>query len=68
MRLWFEVSKNKSIYETDNFDNDKTWYPINKGGGYRKWYGNNEYVINWKIMVQILSILLVLLYETLNIT
>lgn len=48
MRLWFEVSKNKSIYETDNFDNDKTWYPINKGGGYRKWYGNNEYVINWK--------------------
>ena len=48
LRLWFEVSKNKSIYETDNFDNDKTWYPINKGGGYRKWYGNNEYVINWK--------------------
>ena len=48
LRLWFEVSKNKSIYETDNFDNDKTWYPINKGGGYRKWYGNNEYVINWE--------------------
>lgn len=48
LRLWFEVSKNKSIYDTDNFDNDKTWYPINKGGGYRKWYGNNEYVINWK--------------------
>ena len=48
LRLWFEVSKNKSIYETDNFDNDKTWYPINKGVGYRKWYGNNEYVINWK--------------------
>ena len=24
------------------------WFPYNKGGGYRRWYGNQEYVINWE--------------------
>ena len=24
------------------------WFPLNKGGSYRKWYGNNDYVINWE--------------------
>ena len=24
------------------------WVPCNKGGEYRKWYGNNDYVVNWK--------------------
>lgn len=47
MRLWFEVSHSKSIYDANTFDNEFKWYPINKGGAYRKWYGNNEYVINW---------------------
>ena len=23
------------------------WFPLNKGGSYRKWYGNNDYVIDW---------------------
>jgi type II restriction/modification system DNA methylase subunit YeeA len=26
----------------------KKWYPYNKGGEFRKWYGNNEYLINWE--------------------
>ena len=26
----------------------KKWFPFNKGGTFRKWYGNNEYVINWE--------------------
>ncbi len=26
----------------------KTWFPYNKGGEFRRWYGNNEYVVNWK--------------------
>lgn len=47
LRLWFEVSSAKSIYEATSFNNSKKWFPINKGGIYRKWYGNNEYVINW---------------------
>ena len=38
LKLWFEVK----------FDNFKNWKPYSKGGGFRKWYGNNEYVIEWK--------------------
>lgn len=26
----------------------RRWVPYNKGGEFRKWYGNNEYVVNWK--------------------
>jgi hypothetical protein len=26
---------------------DYKWLPYNKGGDFRKWYGNQEYVINW---------------------
>ena len=47
LRLWFEVSHKNSIYYATNFDNEFKWYPINKGGAFRKWYGNNEFVINW---------------------
>ena len=25
----------------------RRWYPYNKGGGYRKWYGFNEYLVDW---------------------
>jgi hypothetical protein len=24
------------------------WYPYNKGGNFRKWYGNNDYVVDWE--------------------
>lgn len=39
LRLWFEVSKEKI---------GKKWFYLNKGGEFRKWYGNNEYVLNWE--------------------
>lgn len=46
LRFWHEVSINKSaLYK---YDTDKKWYPYNKGGSFRQWYGNNEYVINWE--------------------
>lgn len=51
LRLWHEVSYNnigfglKSIEETVC---DKKWFPYNKGGDFRKWYGNNDYVVNFK--------------------
>lgn len=48
LRLWQEVSKEVSIYDAEDFNNENAWYPINKEGIYRKWYGNNEYVIYWK--------------------
>ena len=40
LRLWFEVNKERMNYP-------RKWVPYNKGGSYRKWYGNNEYVVNW---------------------
>ena len=43
LRLWFEISSSKfSIY------NGTKWFPCNKGGDYRRWYGNNDYVIDWE--------------------
>lgn len=46
LRFWYEIEKNKmSIYEKNSV---KKWFPCNKGGSFRKWYGNNEYVVNWE--------------------
>ncbi len=47
LRLWFEVSVNK-IYNIYPESVGETWFPCNKGGAYRKWFGNKEYTINWK--------------------
>lgn len=48
LRLWHEVALNK-ISTTPSLETLKTskfkWYFYNKGGGYRKWYGNYEYVV-----------------------
>lgn len=38
----FNCTSNESTMESDY-----RWYPYNKGGGYRKWYGNNFDVVNW---------------------
>ena len=46
LRLWFEVSVLKISF-TGNSKEHK-WFPCNKGGDYRKWYGNNIYVVNWE--------------------
>jgi type II restriction/modification system DNA methylase subunit YeeA len=51
IRLWYECEKKNSKYDLDSpkgtFVN-VTWVPYRKGGEFRKWYGNNDYVINWK--------------------
>ncbi len=39
LRYWSEVDFNRI---------NRKWYKLNKGGSYRKWYGNNEYVIDWE--------------------
>lgn len=45
LRLWYEVSaSNFSITSKGVIK----WIPYNKGGNFRKWYGNNEYVVNWE--------------------
>lgn len=38
LRLWFEVS----------IQNTKKWFPCAKGGTFRKWYGNHEFVVDWE--------------------
>ena len=52
LRLWWEINIRKfnasiSKYEESLNDNSK-WYIYNKGGVYRKWYGNNDFVVNWE--------------------
>ncbi|MCM3443723.1 BREX-1 system adenine-specific DNA-methyltransferase PglX [Metabacillus halosaccharovorans] len=52
MRFWYEVSKNNTAYKMESREQAKKsnikWFPMNKGGNYRKWYGNNEYIVNWQ--------------------
>lgn len=45
-RLWFELCKDNIDYD-DSFNRISKWYPYCKGGSFRRWYGNNEYVVNW---------------------
>lgn len=47
LKLWFEVDIGKaSLFERCDFS--KKWYPMNKGGAFRKWYGNLEWIINYE--------------------
>lgn len=46
LRLHYEVSRKEINYPYDESFN-KSWYLCNKGGKYKKWYGNNDYVIYW---------------------
>lgn len=52
LRYWFEVSFPKVTFNCNNIDEairrKGKWFPYNKGGSYRKWYGNNEYIVNWE--------------------
>jgi type II restriction/modification system DNA methylase subunit YeeA len=51
VRLWFEVSKAESKFDClnrqDAIESRKKWFPYNKGGDFRKWYGNNDNVVDW---------------------
>ena len=51
LRMWFEVNHNNLSFNIQNLEEaektGKKWFPYNKGGKFRKWYGNNEYIINW---------------------
>ena len=52
LRLWQEIDFHKlglgfhSAKEAENSGNK--WFPYCKGGSFRKWYGNNDYVVNWE--------------------
>ncbi len=52
LRLWFENSSFRSHFDAKNHGDALSsgcrWFPYNKGGAYRKWYGNNEFMLNWE--------------------
>ena len=52
LRYWWEVDFNNigfsSINCEDSKKSQKKWFPYNKGGDYRKWYGNQEFIVNWE--------------------
>ena len=52
LRYWWEINLNKISFDEEDMNNvdliNKFWIPYNKGGKFRKWYGNQDYVVNWK--------------------
>lgn len=52
LRIWHEVSISRIGFETQDVSETRgkafRWFPYNKGGEFRKWYGNRDYVINWE--------------------
>ena len=52
LREWYEVNINKTLLTSSSVkeskNSDVKWFPYNKGGEFRKWYGNNDYVVNWE--------------------
>lgn len=52
LREWYEVNNEKICYDCKSHDDAKNnklkWFPYNKGGQFRRWYGNIDYVVNWE--------------------
>ena len=52
LRLWHEVSRKQLSFDcksgVESEKRTEKWYAYNKGGEFRRWFGNNEYVVNWK--------------------
>lgn len=52
LRLWYEVDIQKIGFGISSCDDavasNKKFFPYNKGGAFRRWYGNRDYVVNWE--------------------
>lgn len=52
VREWWEVGNNRTSFcctsREEASQSGAKWFPYNKGGDFRKWYGNQEHVINWE--------------------
>ena len=52
VRQWWEVSLARERFNCPSIEESvksgAKWFPYNKGGEYRKWYGNNDCVVNWE--------------------
>ena len=52
IRQWYEVKIDNIKFDAHSIaeavKSRKKWFPYNKGGEFRKWYGNNDFVVNWE--------------------
>lgn len=52
LRLWYEVCNHNIAFHCtsceDSVHAGVRWFPYNKGGAFRRWYGNRDYVVNWE--------------------
>ena len=52
LRLWWEVGRSKTFLTARNNEearrSGKRWFPYNKGGEFRRWYGNDDYLIDFE--------------------
>lgn len=52
IRQWYEVKIENIKFDAHSIaeavKSKKKWFPYNKGGEFRKWYGNNDFVVNWE--------------------
>ncbi len=52
LKQWFEVGSDEICFDASSVEDaaarEEKWFPYNKGGGHRKWYGNQSHVIDWK--------------------
>ncbi|WP_210729264.1 BREX-1 system adenine-specific DNA-methyltransferase PglX [Actinomyces procaprae] len=52
LRQWFEVSHSRTCFDADSREaaaaSGAKWFPHLKGGEFRKWWGNQDYVVNWE--------------------
>ena len=52
VRLWWEMIDKTICFGASNakeaISSNAKWFPYNKGGEYRKWFGNNDYIVNWQ--------------------
>lgn len=52
LRLWFEVERERIGFDIKSLEEPKKlhykWFPYNKGGEFKRWYGNRYYIVNWE--------------------
>ena len=51
LKLWTEISFSHIKFgevSATNLKEARTFYPYSKGGTYRRWYGNNSYLVYWE--------------------
>lgn len=48
LRLWHEINDSHFLKGEKSFNENRYWVTYTKGGPFRRWFGNNQYVIYWK--------------------